>query len=139
MPDRPLLSLDHGGVAPARYEFNHDPNGASPPTDSGQYENEDPLVRYLLNPRQLTREFAAPLGRLGLAEELHTETGRPEIDEHSHLAKVGVESPGAVIEKDPLEPRSRQGAVQFGRYRGGQNRIPSHRHRGKIAENRGRA
>ena len=45
MPDGPFVSLDHGSVAPAGYEFDDDPNYASPPTDPGQNEDEDPLVR----------------------------------------------------------------------------------------------
>ena len=45
-----------------------------------------------------------------------------------------MEGAGAVIEKNALEPRSRKNVVQFGSDSGGQNRIPSHGHRRKIAE-----
>ena len=137
MPDRPFVSLDHGGVAPVGYEFDDDPNHTPPPTDPGQDEDEDPLVWYVLDRRQPTRESATALRDLGLVQELHAETGTSEIDKHGHLTKIGVEGSGAVIEKNPLEPRSRQGVVQFGCYRSGQNRVPSYRHRRKIAENRG--
>ena len=132
MPDRPFVPLDHRSVAPAGYELDDNTNRASPPTNPRENENENPFVPYVVHSRQYTRERAAAFRRFGPSENLHAETGGRDIHQDGRVAKVDVEGPRAVIEKDSLEPRPRQGVVQFGGYGGGQNRIPSH-HQGKIA------
>jgi hypothetical protein len=97
-----LVSLDHRSVAPAGYELDNNANRASPPTNPRQNEDEDPLVRDVPDRRQYTRESAATFRRFGPSEDLHAETGRREIHQDGHVAKVNVKGPSAVIEKDSL-------------------------------------